>query len=242
METTGRKNAAGGWLLGEAIGRVAWAAMLSMAVAGFALGFMVRGSPLFDGVAEGGAVSWAMLGAMVLALGGLYAYWLRVDATWVKGLKAERQVGDLIDHSVAQRGCAFAHDVKEALGGLRGNVDHVVMTPAGIWVVETKAAWLSKRRFHLALRQTVENAHRVRHHLETSLPVRAALVIADRAQDELESDYDWKGESVKGFGAKRFWRVLRTECAQAGADELPPETTTLERRVWNLGSTQYLDT
>ena len=128
MKTTGKKNAAGGWLLGEAIWRVTSATMLSMAVVGFALGFMVRGLPLFDGLAGDGA-SWALLGAMVLVLGGLYAYWLRVDATWVRGMMAERQVGDLIDHAVAPRGCAFAHDVKEALGG-RGNVDHVVMTPA----------------------------------------------------------------------------------------------------------------
>ena len=50
-----------------------------------------------------------------------YAYCRRVDATWGRGLEAERQIGDLIEHAVAQRGCAFAHDVKEALGG-RGNV------------------------------------------------------------------------------------------------------------------------
>ena len=240
MKTTGKKNAAGGWLLGEAIWRVTSAAMLSMAAAGFAMGFMVRGLPLFDGLAGVGA-SWALLGAMVLVLGGLYAYWLRVDATWVRGLQAERQVGDLIDHAVAQRGCAFAHDVKEALGG-RGNVDHVVMTPAGVWVVETKAGWLNKRRFPPALRQAAENAERVRRHLETTLPVRAALVIADRAQDGLESDCDWKGTPVKVFGPKRFWRVLHAECAEAGADGPPPETATVARRVWNLGSTRYLDT
>ena len=65
---------------------------------------------------------------------------------------AERRVGDLIEHAVVETGCAFAHDVKEALGG-SGNVDHVVMTPAGVWVVETKAHWLSTRRFPAALAQ-----------------------------------------------------------------------------------------
>ena len=238
MRKTGKKNPAGGWLLVEANWRIASAGMLFMAAAGFALGFMVRGVPLIDGTAGDGA-SWAVLGAVVLALGALCAYLLRVNATWVKGLKAERQVGDLIEHAVAQRGCAFAHDVKEALGG-RGNIDHVVMTPAGIWVVETKAAWLSKKEFCSALRQAANNAQRVRHHLGTSLPVRAALVIA--AKDALKEDRDWKGEPVKVFGAKRFWRVLRTECAQAGADEPAPETTTLARRVWKLGSTGYPDT
>lgn len=109
----------------------------------------------------------------MLAVGALYAYGHRVEATFSRGLQAEREVGDLIKHALAQRGCAFAHDVKEALGGA-GNVDHVVMTPARVWVVETKAAWLSKRRFPAALRQVAENVDRVRRHLGTSLPWGAA--------------------------------------------------------------------
>ena len=151
-------------------------------------------------------------GVMVLAFGLFYAYCRRVEATWGRGLKAERRIGDLIDHAVAQRGCAFAHDVKEALGG-RGNVDHVVMTPAGIWVVETKSDRLSKRRFPRALRQVAENASRVRRHLETSLPVRGALVIADRSNDSLEAQHDWNGEAVGAFGAKKF-RVSRTRLSE----------------------------
>lgn len=149
-------------------------------------------------------------------------------------------MGDLIDHAVAQRGCAFAHDVKEALGG-PGNVDHIVMTPAGIWVVETKSDWLSKERFPRALRQVAENVRRVRRHVETSLPVRGALVIANRANDSLEADHDWKGEPVKAFGAKKFWSVLRVEREEAPAIGRPSETARVERLVWNLGSTRYLD-
>ncbi len=93
-----------------------------------------------------------------------------------------------------------------------------------------------------ALRQAAQNAQHVRRHLETSLPVRAELVIADPSEDGLESDYVWKGEPVKAFGAKRFWSVLRAERAQAGAEGPPPEMATVERRVWILGSTRYLDT
>ena len=137
METTGRKNAAGGWLRVEFLRRIASAGMLWMGVAGFGIGFMVRGLPVFDGSA-GILVSWGILGVMIVAFGAFYAFCRRVDASWGRGLEAELQVGDLIEHGAAQRGCAFAHDVREALGG-RGNVDHVVMTPAGIWVVETKS-------------------------------------------------------------------------------------------------------
>ena len=239
METTGRKNAAGGWLRGEFLLRIASAAMLFMAVVGFALGFLIRALPQVDG-AVAGLATWVAPGVMVAALGIFYAYCRRVDATWGRGLAAERQVGDLIEHAVAQRGCAFAHDVKEALGG-RGNVDHVVMTPAGVWVVETKSAWLSKRRFPAALRQVAANVERVRGHLETSLRVRGALVIADRSNDSLDADHDWNGEPLKAFGAKKFWSVLRAERGEAhDIDELA-QTSSVERRVWNLGSTRYLD-
>ena len=239
MKKSGRKNTAGGWLRGEFLRRIASAGMLFMAVTGFGLGFLVRGLPAFEVAAESRA-SWAIVGAMLLTFGIFYVYCRRVDATWGRGLEAERQIGDLIEHAVAQRGRAFAHDVKEALGG-RGNVDHVVMTPAGIWVVETKSDWLSRRRFHQALRQVAENARRVRRHLETSLPVRGALVIAGRSNDSLEADYDWKGAPVKAFGAKKFWNELRIEREQVPANARSSETARVERLVWNLGSTRYLD-
>ena len=126
------------------------------------------------------------------------------------------------------------------MGG-EGNVDHVVMTPAGIWVVETKSHRLSKRRFPRALRQVAENASRVRRHLETSLPVRGALVIADRSEDALEARYDWNGEAVQAFGARKFLRVPSAEREQAGADLRSSEMERVERAVWGLGSTRYLE-
>lgn len=224
---------------GEFLRRIAVAGMLLMAVVGFALGTLVGDLLPADG-STGIQVSWAMVGVMVLAFVIFYAYGRRVDATWGRGLEAERQIGDFIEHAVAQRGCAFAHDVKEALGG-RGNVDHVVMTPSGVWVVETKSDWLSKRRFPPALRQVAQNVDRVRSHLETSLPVRGALVIADRSNDSLEADYDWNGEPIKAFGAKKFWSVLRVEREHSPAIGRPDERARVERLIWNLGSKRHLD-
>ncbi|MYG80728.1 MAG: NERD domain-containing protein, partial [Gemmatimonadetes bacterium] len=221
------------------LGRIFSASMLSMAVTGCVLGLLVRGLPWFDRL-PAGLVVLATLGVLVATLGTLLAYVRRVDATWGRGMEAERRVGDLIEHAVAQPGCAFAHDVKEALGG-RGNVDHVVMTPAGLWVVETKAAWLSGRRFPGALRQTAENTDRVRRHLQTSLPVRGALVIADPEKDSHNADHDWNEEPVKVFGAKTFWTVLRTEVGQTPGSKISPGSERVARRVWGLGSMRYLD-
>ena len=235
METTGRKNAAGGWLRGEFLRRIASAGMFWMGMAGIVVGFTIGSLPVFDG-SPGSRVSGVLVGLMIPAFVALYVYCRRVDATWGRGLQAERRVGDHIEHAVTQQGCAFAHDVKGALGG-RGNVDHVVMTPAGIWVVETKSGWLSKRRFRPALRQVAENVRRVRRHLETSLPVRGALVIADN--DSLEAEYDWNGEPVNAFDTTTFWSLLRREREH----DRPPvpsfETARVERLVWKLGSTRY---
>ena len=237
MEATSGKKAAGAWLREKLLDRLFSAGMLAMGVSGFAVGFTVREFFVFD--RQGGHIAlWGMLALIVLVLGVSYLFYRRLESTWGQGLAAERRVGDLIEHAVAQPGCAFAHDVREALGGA-GNVDHVVMTPAGVWVVETKARRLSKRRFPQALRQAVENARRVRRHLVTSLPVRSALVIADHPDGSPEKDYDLQGETVTVFGPKTFWRLLRRERDRATGGSA--ETTRVERMVWSLGSTRYLD-
>lgn len=239
METRGRKNAAGGWLQSEILDRGVSAVMMIMAFAGFAVGFAVRSLPIFD--FETG-VFWTVVVMVALFLS--FAIFLvlirRIDATWIPGLRAERWVGDVIEHALARPGCAFAHDVKEALGG-SGNVDHVVMTQVGVWVVETKSGWLDKRHFPSAMRQVAQNVARVRRHLDTSLPVRGALIIADRWDRSLESRHEWNGEPVTAFDLETFWRLLQAEGAQAGDGRPAQDTARVEKAVWNLGSIRHLE-
>ena len=239
MKKTGWKNAAGQWVRQQLLARQALASMLFAVIAGCAFGFWVRGVLVFN---EPGGIlaSSVAMGVAILAGVVVFAYCRRLDATWSPGLQAEQRIGDLIDYAVTQGGCAFAHDVREALGDGLGNVDHVVMTPAGIWVVETKAHRVPKSRFSAALRQVAENVGRVRSHLETSLPVRGALVIADRSEDELEEQFDWKGEALLAFGAKRFLRALKAECEQTGTDVRSPEMAWVAHKVWDLGSRRHL--
>ena len=239
MQGTGRKNAAGNWLRWEMLRRVFSVSMLAMAGFGFGLGFMVRGLPVLDAL-DRTIAAWGMVAVMVLGYGALYRFAGRIESTWRVGWDAERRVGDLIEHAVVETGCAFAHDVREALAG-SGNVDHVVMTPAGVWVVETKAHWLSTRRFPAALAQAAKNARRVRRHLRTPHPVRAALVIAERVGRPLERDHDWEGEPVKVFDAQTFWRVLREERRQGRAAERIADTDRIERMVWDLGSSRHFE-
>ena len=80
-----------------------------------------------------------------------------------------------------------------------------------------------------------------RHPVITPLPVRAALVIAERADGPFERDHDWEGEPVKVFDAMTFWRVLREERRQGHAVERFPDAERVARMVWTLGSSRYLE-
>ena len=238
-KSTRRKNAAGGWLRGQVLKRFVLSAIIVAGAMGAALGCFIGVLVTLGGLAV--IPVWlGTLGVAVLAVVGCSWYVSRVEASWGRGLEAERQIGDFIELAVVKSGCAFAHDVKEGLGG-PGNVDHVVMTPVGIWVVETKARRVSKQRFPSALSQVAENVRRVRRHLETSVTIRGALVIADRADDSLDSDRDWNGEVVKVFGAKRFLGVLRAECKEVGAIGKSVEMKQVEAAVWQLGSTGHAE-
>ena len=68
-------------------------------------------------------------------------------------------------------------------------------------------------------------------------------MIADRSEDALEARYDWNGEAVQAFGARKFFRVLSAEREQTGADGRLPrsEMERVEHAVWDLGSTRYLE-
>ncbi len=242
MQGTGRKNIVGGWLQSQMHDQVARAMYLAVVVFGLVWGCLVGSLPAVGEPLQ--ALGWwSALGVLAItsiAFGALALYVNRVSSTWGLGLEAERRVGDRIEHALVLPGCAFAHDVKEALGG-RGNVDHVVLTPACVWVVETKAAWLGKGPFKDALRQVAANVARVRHHLNMNkVPVRGALVIADN-REPFEEDYDWKGEPVKAFRVVSFWQQLQAECAAGAQSGKMQEREDLAREIWSLGSSRYWD-
>lgn len=241
MGRRGRKNVSGSWLHGVLLERGLRALTVLMATTGFALGFIARGVSAVDDIARG-LPWWTVPSSAALLMIVMYAavivFLKRTGAIWGSGLDAGRRVGDRIEHALAQPDCAFAHDVREALGG-GGNVDHVALTPVGIWVVETKAAWLEGELFQDALRQAARNAERVRRHLATRIPIRAALVIADDSRP-YESEFDWEGRPVTAFRIVSFWKRLRQECDDGGSVEVD-ERTRVQRMVWNLGSTEHLD-
>jgi len=55
--------------------------------------------------------------------------------SWAKGARGEREVGARLDR-LSARGCVVLHDRR--IPGRRANIDHVVVAPSGVWVIDAK--------------------------------------------------------------------------------------------------------
>jgi hypothetical protein len=89
---------------------------------------------------------WVLISIELVAIGLMVAadryYSPQIDR-WLQGARAEQEVGRILDQ-LEEKGWFVLHDV--SLG--RGNVDHILIGPGGIFTIETKS-----RKTPLALRQ-----------------------------------------------------------------------------------------
>jgi len=92
----------------------------------------------------------AGLALCALALLAFYAAEQRSEqaVAWLKGSRAEREVGAALDLLRAEDALVF-HDVELE----RGNLDHVVVMPRGVYLVETKARRYEERHLKQVKRQ-----------------------------------------------------------------------------------------
>ena len=84
--------------------------------------------------------AWYMLATFltVLVIGGFFLVRLwRQFVRLHKGLRAELKVGDNLD-LLQHRGARVIHDIQCIGKKARYNIDHCVIHPSGIWVIETK--------------------------------------------------------------------------------------------------------
>ena len=95
--------------------------------------------------------------------------------SWGTGAVGERIVGEVLDNI---EGTVALHD-RKAPGG-RSNIDHIVVTPAGVWVVDTK-------RF--------PDAH-VELHVEGLFRQDTRLLINKRDQTRLADRMSWQVDQV----------------------------------------------
>jgi hypothetical protein len=71
------------------------------------------------------------IGALLLALGEPPAH----ESRWAHGAGGEELVADVLDKKCRSE-VAVLHD--RAIPGSRANIDHIAITPSGVWVVDTK--------------------------------------------------------------------------------------------------------
>ena len=143
-----------------------------------------------------------------------------------------------MEHALTKDTCAYAHDVKEAIPGIKGNIDHVAATPAGVWVVETKSDWIHKDKYPKALAQAAGAVRPVKRHLRTRLPIRAALVLNETDQT-IDRINDRDGQPVHVLDVKTFWRRVRDDAKSLPAQGMEDEVRRVVASVWDMGSTRH---
>lgn len=144
-----------------------------------------------------------------------------------KGVDAEKKVGQALEYALISKGCAVAHSVRSI--AKYGDIDHVVATPNGIWVIETKYSKVPKGEFSKALSVIAKNTREVREWAPTGVLVRGCLVIAYEDPGVRES-YQSGKETIMAFRPDRLIEVLRSEVARK---EVVDHGVVSE--IWKLG-------
>ena len=147
-------------------------------------------------------------------------------AAWLKGAASERNVGQAIERAIAAPGCAVAHTVTGLTGS--GDADHLVATPAGLWVVETKTGRIPRKRFPRVLHGLARKVKAAREWAPPGTAVRGCLALDD-PQRARRRRYEAAGETIAVHSVQSL-----TEALSAEAGELPASAPELAERVWTL--------
>ena len=107
----------------------------------------------------------SVLPGLALIVIGLIAAWKTTQDRYSirnmrKGMEAEAYIGRIIEWAISKKDCAVAHNLS-ALGKF-GDIDHLVATPQGLWVIETKAKRVPRRKWNSVLRSIALNVEGVR--------------------------------------------------------------------------------
>ena len=220
-----------GWFVRERMLRLS---MVGIAGAGVLMGLGV-GVGLFVlvqvwvgygwGLAAYGAVAGAVLVA-VLCLDRPVFGWGYEKMR--KGAEAETLVGQTIEQAMFGTGCAVVHSVREV--AKIGDVDHLVATPVGLWVVETKYARVPRSAFPAVLNRIAPNVKAVREWAPAGTEVRGALVLAKGEKAERKERYLEAGEYIWAFRPAELMTTLADEARSSRRADVR-----LAEEVWRLG-------
>lgn len=93
-----------------------------------------------------------------------------------KGHVAEGQIGRALEQAITADNCAVAHNVMGI--SKSGDVDHIVVTPQRVWVIETKYRRVPKANFGKVLKRIHANMAKVGELLPQDTSISGCLVLA----------------------------------------------------------------
>ena len=229
------KRNPGEWLREKLRNRLVDIGLLAMMGTGWLCGaglalWVVFGARLFSE-----PKNWIVLlpGAVFLAAGLFKAKrgWRLPDMR--KGAHAEETIGQAIEFALTRDACAVAHHVEEI--AKVGDIDHLVATPHGLWVIETKHGRVPRSEFAETLRRIARNVKGVRE-WAPGTRVTGCLVFASELEKPPKPIFKHGEEAIKAFANRTaLMRELRAEAGGAGS------ASDLALRVWKLGKTEPTD-
>lgn len=227
------KRNPGEWLRDRLVDRVVQAGLVGMAGAGWLLGagivLWVTGGP---GRILPEWVVWSMLlpGAAFLGVAFIKARrgWRLEDMR--KGARAEERVGQAVEYALTSEGCAVAHHVEDI--AKIGDIDHLVATRRGLWVIETKHGRVPEPVFPETLRRIALNVAGVRN-WAPGLQVTGCLVFSSEPEKPPKSYYEHGAEKIRCFAnPESLMRELRAESRAEGG------SSSMARKVWRLAKVE----
>ena len=152
-----------------------------------------------------------------------------------KGARAEETVGQAIEYALTRDTCAVAHHVEDEDIARVGDIDHLVATPDGLWVIETKHGRVPKSEFAETLRRIAANVEGVRE-WAPGVRVTGCLVFANKQRRRPKLAYKHGEETIRAFADRTaLMRELREKAHGEG------DSRRLARRVWDLGKLKTAD-
>ena len=136
-----------------------------------------------------------------------------------------RTVGQAIECALTSDTSAVAHHVEDLANV--GDIDHLVATPRGLWIIETKHARVPRSEFAETLRRIARNAAGVREWAPEGTRVTGCLVFATKPAKTPRPTYAHGAETILCFeDATSLMHHLRNEARRKGG------STDLARSVW----------
>ena len=225
----GLKAYPGEWLRERLVDRVLQAVLFGTMGAGWLLGagnvlWVTRGAGRM--LPEGAVWSMLLPAAVFLGVAVFKAVrgWRLGDM--LKGTRAEEKVGQAVECALTSAGCAVAHHV-ERIAEI-GDIDHLVATPHGLWVIETKHGRVPKPEFPGALQRIARNVAAVRK-WAPGLRVTGCLVFAHEPEKPPKPYYMSGAEKILCFASPRLLMIkLKDEAHAEGG------SSRIAKKVWPL--------